>query len=226
MYIYELHQHTAGVSACAFDTPAATVRGLKAAGYAGMVLTNHFYHGNTGVRRQRPWADFVRPFIDAYEQAKAVGDKLDFDVLFGIEEGVGGGKEVLLYGISPDFLLGHPELRDCSLEELAATVREAGGLVVQAHPFRVRDYITAPWEELPVDLLDGVEVYNACNDEMSNLRAAQFAAAHGLIAVAGSDAHTADTPLRAGIACPHRIRTNEELVRVLCDGEYELYMAK
>ncbi len=224
MYIYEMHQHTAGVSACALDSPEDTVRGLHAAGYAGMVLTNHFYHGNTGVRRQVPWPDFVRPFAEAYERAKKVGDKLDFDVLFGIEEGVGGGKEVLLYGISPQFLIDHPVLRDCTLGELTALVHEAGGLVVQAHPFRVREYIRAPWEELPAEHLDGVEVYNACNDEMSNRRAEQFAEGYGLLAIAGSDAHTAQTPQRAGIVCSHRIRTNDELVTVLCDGDYDLYI--
>ncbi len=224
MYIYELHQHTAGVSACAYDSPAETVRGLKSAGYAGMVLTNHFYHGNTGVRRQLPWADFVQPYIDAYEEAKAVGDKLDFDVLFGIEEWVGGGKEVLLYGISPDFLLAHPALRDADLPQIAALTRNAGGLVVQAHPFRVADYIRAPWEELPAEYLDGVEVHNACNDEMTNLRAAQFAEKHDLIPTAGSDAHTAHTAKRAGIICDRRLRTGEELIALLRAGDYELYI--
>ncbi len=224
MYLYELHQHTVGVSACAYDTPEETVRELKRAGYAGMVLTNHFYHGNSGVRRQQTWEDFVRPYEQAYAQAKAAGDQLDFDVLFGIEEGVGGGKEVLIYGITPQFLYDHPDLRRCDLETLYALVHAAGGLVVQAHPFRVRDYIAAPWEELPSAFLDGVEVYNACNDDLSNLRAQQFAEVHDLIPVAGSDAHEADTPYRAGIVCEHRIRTNEQLVDVLLNGDYTLYI--
>ncbi len=224
MYIYELHQHTAGVSACAYDTPADTVRGLKAAGYAGMVLTNHFYHGNTGVHRQMPWVDFVLPYIAAYEEAKQVGEELDFDVLFGIEEGVGGGKEVLLYGITPDFLLAHPELRDAGLPELAALTRAAGGLVIQAHPFRIADYIRAPWESLPLEHLDGMEVHNACNDEMANMRAMQLAEKHDLILTAGSDAHTAKTRYHAGILCEHRIRTNEALVATLRSGDYELFI--
>ncbi len=224
MFLYELHQHTAGVSACAYDTPEKTVRALKRAGYAGMVLTNHFYHGNTGVRRQQAWEDFVRPYELAYEKAKKAGDKLDFDVLFGLEEGIGGGKEVLLYGITPQFLYDHHELRHGDLDSLSTLVRQAGGLVVQAHPFRVRDYIRAPWEELPADRLDGVEVYNACNDDLSNLRANQYASTHGLIPIAGSDAHTAEAPQRAGILCAHRLRTGEQLVDTLRSGHYELYI--
>lgn len=226
MYLYEMHQHTAAVSACAHETPEEVVRGLKQAGLAGVVLTNHFYHGNTGVRRHQAWEDFVRPYEEAYERAKKAAQKLDFDVLFGIEEGVGGGKEVLLYGITPAFLYAHPELRDARLSELAALVRAVGGLVVQAHPFRVRDYIRAPWEELPAEYLDGIEVHNACNDDLSNLRAQALADKHDLIAVAGSDAHTPHTRGLAGIACAHRIRTERELADTLRDGHYELYISE
>lgn len=226
MYLYELHQHTAAVSACAHETPEEVVRGLKKAGFAGVVLTNHFYHGNTGVRRHQAWEDFVRPYEEAYERAKKAADGLDFDVLFGIEEGVGGGKEVLIYGITPAFLTAHPELRDMRLPELATLVRAEGGLVVQAHPFRVRDYIRAPWEELPAEYLDGIEVHNACNDDLSNLRAQAFADKHGLIAVAGSDSHTPHTRGLAGIACNHRIRTERELADTLRDGDYELYISE
>ena len=145
-------------------------------------------------------------------------------MLFGIEEGVGGGKEVLIYGITPAFLYEHPELRDMRLPELSALVREAGGLVVQAHPFRVRDYIRAPWEELPAEHLDGIEVYNACNDDLSNMRAEALAEKHGLIEIAGSDAHTPSSRAQAGIVCEKRIRTERELVEVLREGEYELYI--
>lgn len=221
-----MHQHTLAASACACETPEEVVRGLKKAGYAGVVMTEHFYHGNTAVRRNMAWEDFVRPYEHAYERAKRAAEKLDFDVLFGIEEGVGGGKEVLLYGITPAFLYAHPELRDARLPELAALVRAEGGLVVQAHPFRVRDYIRAPWEELPAEHLDGIEVHNACNDDLSNVRAQALAEKHDLIAVAGSDAHTALSRGQAGIVCDERIRTERQLAEVLRSGEYDLYVSE
>lgn len=226
MYLYELHQHTSAVSACAHETSEEVIRGLKKAGFAGVVMTEHFYHGNTAVRRHQAWEDFVRPYEAAYERAKKVAKKLDFDVLFGIEEGVGGGKEVLIYGITPAFLYAHPELRDIDLPALAALVRAEGGLVVQAHPFRVREYIRAPWEELPAEHLDGVEVHNACNDDLSNTRAQMFADKCGLLSIAGSDAHTASARGLAGIACAHRIRTERELADTLRDGDYTLYISE
>ena len=151
MYIYELHQHTGACSGCGVISPEELPYDLKAEGYAGCVITDHFFHGNTGIRRNLPWADFVAAYEDAWLRAKAVGDKIGIDILFGIEEGVGDGKEVLLYGITPQFLYDHPELRDTpvDLAHLSEIVHEAGALLYQAHPFRVRDYIARPWEPLP-----------------------------------------------------------------------------
>lgn len=229
-YLYELHQHTADCSACGRDDPVKTVRALKNAGFAGMVLTNHFYRGNTAIRRHLAWHDFVQPYIRGYELAKAVGKELDFDVLFGLEEGVGGGKEVLLYGITPQWVLAHPELREfkkrdrADLERLCQLVHEGGGLVYQAHPFRVRDYIADPWKPLPPDCLDGIEGYNAHNSPVENARAVAFAQETGLPMVAGSDAHSAELHGRYGIACRQRIQTEQQLAETLRQQSYNLYI--
>lgn len=224
MFLYEMHCHTLPCSACGGIQPEELVRGMKAAGYAGMVLTDHFYHGNTGIRRNLPWADFVAAYEESYLRAKAVGDQIDFDVLFGLEEGIGGGKEVLLYGITPRFVYDHPEMRDCDLAHLSHIVRQAGGLIYQAHPFRVRDYIAKPWEPLPAEYFDGAEIYNACNPPLDNLRAVNWAKETGLPAIAGSDRHYMGHCENFGIAVPHRLRTGAELVQVLRNEEYELHI--
>ena len=222
MYLYEMHCHTLPCSACGGIQPEDLVQGLKEIGYAGMVLTDHFYHGNTGIRRNQPWEDFVAAYEQSYLRAKAVGDQLDFDVLFGIEEGIGDCKEALIYGITPQFLYDHPEIRDCDLPHLSRIVREAGGFFVQAHPFRVRDYIPRPWEALDPDLFDGVEIYNACNPPLDNLRAVQWAANNGLPPIAGSDRHYMGHCENFGILVDRRIRTEAELAQVLMEGDYSL----
>lgn len=224
MFLYELHCHTLPCSACAAIQPEELVREMQAAGYAGLVLTDHFFHGNTGIRRTLPWEDFVAAYEQSYLRAKAEGDRLDFDVLFGIEEGVGGGKEVLLYGITPDVLYRHPELRDGGLDTLSRVVRAEGGLVYQAHPFRVRDYILRPWEPLPAEYLDGLEVYNACNPDLNNARAAQYAEEADLPAIAGSDRHYMGHCEDYGILVPRRLRTEADLVQVLRSEQYELHI--
>ena len=222
MYLYEMHQHTNVCSACGAISPEELIPAMKAEGYAGLVITEHFYHGNTAIRRNMPWEDFAAAYEACYRRAKAVGEQYDFDVLFGIEEGVGGCKEVLLYGLTPDFVYAHPEMRDCDLAHLSRIVREAGGLLFQAHPFRVRDYIPRPWETLDPTLLDGVEIYNACNPPLDNLRAVKWAEDNGLPTIAGSDRHYMGHCENFGIRVPHRIRTEAELAEVLRSGEYEL----
>lgn len=233
MYLYEMHQHTARCSGCASADSVDVVRALKKAGFSGVVMTNHFFHGYTAVSHELPWEDFVRPYEEDYLIAKAEGDKIGIDVLFGIEEGVGGGKEVLLYGITPKLLYSHPELASMSLVDnkylshLSHIVREAGGLVYQAHPYRVRDYIKDPQEALPVGLLDGIEAYNACNSEQENALAVQYAKQHNLPITAGSDSHVADfTSGRFGIACPYRLHTEADLAKALRAGDYEVYLGE
>ncbi len=231
MYLYDLHQHTKDGSACGIDDPVSIVRACARDGWAGFVLTDHFIHGNTRVRRNMPWADIVRAYERSYETAYEEGVRLGVDVIFGIEEGIGDGKEVLLYGITPAWLYDHPELQYSrahggGLPLIAALAREAGALVVQAHPYRVRDYIPRPWEEIDLSLVDGIEVHNACNTDMENLRAWRLAEQHDLLMTAGSDAHTADFPARAGIAVERRIRDAAALAATLRDGDYELYIGE
>ena len=228
MFYYELHQHTKPVSACAGSSPAETARGVKADGFHGVVLTNHFYHGNTGVQRSLPWADFVRAYEEDYLAAKAEGEKIGVDVLFGIEEGVGDGKEVLIYGITPAVIAAHPEWRDGDLNTIAAIVHEAGGLVIHAHPFRTRSYINRPWEPIPAACLDGYEVANACSEDIANQRTALTFEGTGAILTAGSDAHSANFPYsrRFGIAVEERITDEAQLAAVLRGGNYRILREK
>ncbi len=231
MFVYEMHQHTAGPSDCGQIDPAGAVNALRASGFAGMVLTNHFIHGNTGIRRNLPWADFVYPYEEAYCEAVKAGRRCGFDVLFGMEETVLPGKEVLLYGITPALFYDHPELRDAKLEGglgylryLSGLVHDAGGLVYQAHPYRVRAYIPDPWNPLPPEYLDGVETDNRHNSQLENSRALAFAEENGLLCCAGTDDHVGETETRYGIVTEERVADNETLVRILRDSHFELYV--
>jgi hypothetical protein len=222
MYLYETHCHSSQCSACAKSPSAELVRAYKAAGYAGLVLTDHFIRGNTSVDRTLPWPERMQAYYDAYLEAKAEGDALDFDVIFGIEHAYGSGKEVLIYGIDLEFLLKNDDIRSLSLAELADRVRAYGGLVIMAHPYRDRDYVdmsVQPQEEV----LDGVELFNAFDAPGEDLRTFELAQRHPeYILTSGGDVHRAECPKigAAGLWFPHRIRDGKELVAALKAKDY------
>jgi predicted metal-dependent phosphoesterase TrpH len=221
IYKYEMHIHTCPCSGGGKDI-REHIDNLIEKGYSGMVVTNHFYAGDTRIDRELPWREFVDAYRQDYlyglEYAKTVG----FDLLFGLEEHVGGGQEILIYGITPELIAEHTELKRASAEKFVEVVHSAGGLVYQAHPYRARDYISNPFPLDCLDLLDGIEVYNAGNEPEWNESARILAEERGIPCIAGSDGHKIGTAGRAGIAASERIRSNEDLIRVLKNGEYEI----
>lgn len=219
IYRYETHCHANLCSKCAHSTPQELVRAYKAAGFAGLVLTDHFIHGYTSVDSSLPWRERMNCYYNAFLEAKAEGDKLDFDVIFGIEHAYGGGQEVLCYGIDLHFLLANPDIPTLSLEEFSARVHEYGGILIQAHPYRYGGW------EVPVrlELIDGIEVYNAGNDPAKNRMALQKAQEKPCILTSGADTHAAgeDRVGSSGIALPYRITNEKELVEALKKGDHQ-----
>ena len=107
LYTVETHLHTSQGSACAHSTGAEMARAHKAAGYDTIIITDHFFGGNTAVPRDLPWAQRIELFCAGYEQAKQEGDKIGLTVLFGWEW-AWHGTEFLTYGLDKAYLLAHP----------------------------------------------------------------------------------------------------------------------
>ena len=74
-----------------------------------------------------------------------------------------------------------------SHKELFKAVNSQKGLMIQAHPFRFRDYIPS----LSIHLRDihGIEALNLGNKPEENVLAEQLAKVHNLPITAGSDIH-------------------------------------
>lgn len=218
-YIYETHCHSAQGSRCAISTAGELVRAYHGGGYAGMVLTDHFVLGNTAVNRTLPWPSQMRCFYDAYLEARAVAETLDFDVIFGIEHACEHG-EFLCYGIDLEFLLANPDIPALTLEAFVERVHGYGGVVIQAHPFRWAPADTP----LRLDILDGIEVYNAANSPEANDAAMAQA---GGICTSGGDIHRASDARigQAGIILPYRVRSGVELAAALRQRHHSLLIA-
>ncbi len=217
MFLYEMHCHTSQGSRCASMSGAEVAEIYAGRGYQGIVITDHFYKGNTAVDRQLPWETWVDLFCEGYRDAKKTGDALGLQVFLGWEYCY-RGTEILTYGLDEKWLLEHPELREISLEEYCALVRSAGGLAIHAHPFRRRDYIKMI--RLVPELTDGVECVNKANSPREDFLADQYADNYGLLKIGGSDFHSikqADN--LGGIALPTIARDTKAIFEAVKAGE-------
>jgi hypothetical protein len=160
LFQYETHLHTTEASACAVFSAAEQVKYYKELGYEGIVVTDHFFNGNTSVPRDLEWEERVDLFCRGYENAKAEGDKIGLSVFFGWEANF-CCTEFLVYGLDKQWLKNHPDILSWSIEEQYTRVHEDGGFIVHAHPYRVRPYIKEI--RLFPDCVDAVEAINVGN---------------------------------------------------------------
>ena len=219
MYKYETHLHTKEGSACASAPATEMARAHKAAGYDGIFVTDHFFNANTAVPRELPWEERIDRFFLGYERAKEVGDEIGLKVWFGLEYTVYNA-DFLIYNMDKEFmkanekLLMHTDERECF-----RTIREMGGFIVHAHPFRYDPYIHHI-SLYPHDV-DAVEVINASHDprNLYNELAKLYADSYGLVKTGGSDSHHLDKLFGGGIDVPEPINCPEDYLRLLREGK-------
>lgn len=223
-FLYETHMHTSESSACAGSTGAEMARAFYDAGYTGIVITDHFFYGNTAVDRSLPWEEWVNRFCLGYEHAKETGDSLGLQVFFGWESGY-RGTEFLVYGLDKAWLLAHPEIKDATVEEQYALVHAGGGIVSHAHPFREEPYI--PEIRLFPEYVDAVEGVNATHTSVAsrahrnpqfNERALAYGKEHGLPFTAGSDQHTTRM-IGGGMVFDRKLDDVHDFCRAVLAGE-------
>lgn len=226
MYKYDLHVHSAPSSACGKNSASEMVKRYKELGFSGIVLTNHFYHGSSGVDRSLCWKEWVKEYSKDYYEAIKTAKELDFDLLFGIEQPYAPGKECLAYGLSPEFLMENPQLKERDIALWSKTVRENGGFIAYAHPFRNRYYIPNPYDMPDLSFVDGVECYNHCNTADDDERAVETFKDSGKIIIAGGDKHAINFDKTFGIMTKERIKTIDQLIDVLKNNKFELYLGE
>ena len=223
-FLYETHMHTLEASACAHNSGSQMARAYKEAGYAGIIITDHNWGGNTRINNGLPWKVWVENFVKGYEEAKKEGDKIGLDVYFGWEAGC-RGTEFLIYGLDKEWMLAHPEIKTATIEEQYRLVKEGGGMVIHAHPYREEWYI--PEILLYPDYVDGVEGVNGTHSNSKSIshnnpdfdtRAIAYAKQHGKPITAGSDMHTTDL-LGAGVAFKTRLNGIQDYIERIKSGK-------
>jgi len=212
-FLVQLHLHTSETSACGRSGGAEMARACRAAGYGAIAVTDHFMNANIGCPPSLPWPDKVEFLFRGYRAAAAEGARIGLRVFKGWET-CNQGREFLTYGLDEGFLLANPDIADSGWREYLSRVAEAGGWVVQAHPYREAPYI--PRFEPDPTAVEAFEVFNAGNsDPAFDARAHGAALAHGLVETAGSDAHRAEDVRYGAMALPGSVETIGELVAAL-----------
>jgi len=218
-YLYETHLHTAEVSKCAYSKAADYISAYKEMGYTGIIVTDHFYRGYCALNRNLPWEVWVEQFCRGYENAKEEGYRQGLDVFFGWEESFDCFDDYLVYGLDKQWLLEHPEARRWTRGEQYKAVREAGGCVVQAHPFRQRDYV--PKLVLSAGCVDAVEVVNGGNEASFDLLAYRYAKKIGKPMLTGTDIHDAESVIYEdayGVYSEKKLKSIDDFVKMILNN--------
>lgn len=216
-FLYETHMHTCQGSGCGVSTGAEHARAYKQLGYTGIIITDHFFRGNTAVPHRGPWKERINQFCSGYEDAYREGQRIGLDVFFGWEENF-NGDEYLVYGLDKAFMLAHPEMEHWTRAQQLEEVHKAGGCVIQAHPFRDRGYIAAI--RLGKQFCDGIEAANAGNHAYNDAAAWRYGQEYGFVMTSGSDNHNAQIALEhpdsvTGVKLDKRLTCIEDWVKII-----------
>lgn len=216
-YLYETHCHTLPVSKCAKVFGRETVEFYKKLGYAGVFITNHFIDSYQDIDPSLSHAEKLRYFFSGYEEAKRVGDEIGIDVFPGVELGY-NGTHFLIYGLDEAWYLAHPEILEMPTSQELRLLRDAGALVIQAHPCRESNGIDHI--RLFPRCIDGAEMYNANRTEFENAMAEAYVKNYSLIPFAGSDNHYGAGQTRlGGMRTSSPVRDVQDFIRMVKNGE-------
>ncbi len=219
-YKYEIHCHCREISPCGHLSAHELAKLYEVAGYAGIVLTDHF---RNDILEQLPgnrWEDKVKALWTPYLELKKEYEKTDFFIGRGMEIRFNtNGNDILLYGFSEELFLKEGEnWLDMGLPDFWEKYHDKM-LIIQAHPNR-RD-TTFP-ESLTY--LHGIEVKNTSprNENHNELSEQTVKENPWLIAIGGSDCHRVEDVAGSGICSGKRIRTEQDLITILENKEFSV----
>ena len=179
----EIHAHTSPVSSCGHVTADETVKAYLEMGANGLTITNHlnpnWMSGSSSERAEE--------YVSDYLIAKKAAEGTSLNVIFGVEiRFPENDNDYLVYGVSTDEVEEMIALLPFGISEFYKKFKKPLNLILQAHPFR-NGMVHAP-----LDVIDGIEVFNLHPHHNSRIGlAAKYAADNDLIISGGSDFHDA-----------------------------------
>ncbi len=219
MFKIETHLHTLYASGCSKLREKEIVEGYLQAGYSGVVVTDHYNRRTEWYPRHaaNPLEEFLEGYYRVREAAAGTGLKVYRGAEIRFDE---NNNDYLLYNF-PDALLADPDaLFHMGLAKFYPLVREAGALLIQAHPFR--DSCRPACIPADPSLLDGLEFFNASPNHQNHhdLAAAYWERSPHLIGISGSDCHSIPEIGGSGILCHTLPETEQALAGLLKSKQY------
>ena len=216
MYRYETHLHTFPVSKCARTNIKEYLELYKNLGYDGIFVTNHFLDGNINIDANVSYEDKINFYFSDFEDGIKYGKEIGIKVFSGIEMSY-RGTDFLVYGLDKEWYLKNPQIMDMKKSIQLPFLMENGALVIQAHPYREAEYIDHI--RLFPRSVHGVEIINAHRSDFENEMARIYAKNYGLIEFAGTDIHSIENKVFAGMESQRPIESEEDFVNAVKNGE-------
>jgi hypothetical protein len=190
-------------------------------GYSGICITDHFT-GNSPVSDDAPWAERVGFYDSIYERLSRVGEKYGLSVFFGFEFSIYDnietmsnltGNDFVIYNLNKDWLMANRDTFSSRPSEIFEKIRNAGGFIIHAHPFKEANYIECI--RLYPRSVDAVETFNANCGEFANDFAKTYAKSYGLLETAGSDFHRLGQRLLTGMETQSQCGSIDALINAI-----------
>lgn len=211
--LIDLHAHSSKISKCCQTDAEGAIKIAREVGLDGIVLTNHYqksYISNGDV------ASFADRYVREYYDAKEIGDRLNMKVFFGIEvtAELYPGVHILIYGVGEEFIRQNLEMYDYTQKLLYERVKEFGGAMIQAHPFRNGTSI------IDTEYLDGIEInchplYKKSFSEEIQENAGKY----NLTVTCGGDFHADTYRPKCGVYLPDTVGNSCELSEYILNAE-------
>jgi histidinol phosphatase-like PHP family hydrolase len=197
----DLHVHTKERSSCGRSGEEEMIQAAIAFGLDGLAFTDHHR-------------------LVALDRLEGLNRKYaPFRIFGGIEISVTEGEDVLVLGVR-DLAL---EACSWSYAELFAFVRERGGFLILAHPFRYHDGIDIDIERYPPD---AIEVHSKNIGACDESQICAVLARRALRPLCNSDAHQAEHVGLYYNRLTRVPRDEGELVEILRAGDYTCHGAR
>ncbi len=185
----DLHVHCRERSNCGRASESEIIEAARRAGLDGLAFTDH---------------DRLMPpgRLEALNRQYA-----PFRIFGGVEVSL-AGEHIVVLGVQDSAL----ESMDWEYESLWHFVREQGGFMTLAHPFRFHNSINVPIERFPPD---AIEVYSINTAVRNEARIREIAGKLGIRLLSDSDSHTTATVGMFYNQVTPPVKTDETLLEAL-----------